>query len=223
MDIHGIVLYEDNDLIIVNKPGGLLSIQDGYNATLPYLKKLLDDHYGRVWTVHRLDKKTSGVMVFARNPSVHRDLNIQFSTRKISKEYIALVHGYPYWDQKEICVPLKPNGDRHHRTVPDRKHGKKAHTTFSILERYELSCRMLVTPKTGLTHQIRAHAAYLGFPVIGDPLYWRLGSINPANTYKYPFPFANLYLHAQSISFKHPVNNTALTFEAPLPEHFNHY
>lgn len=223
MNIRSFILFEDDDLIIVNKPGGLLSIQDGYNADLPCVKNLLDELYSRVWIVHRLDKNTSGILVFAKNQSAHRDLNIQFSNRQIVKEYQACMHGVPLWDQRLIKMPLKINGDRRHRTIPDLKNGKNAVTSFIILKRSRLSCMMKISPKTGLTHQIRTHASLLGFPIIGDNLYWRLGSMNLPNNYQYPYAPDKLYLHAASIEFFHPSTQRRVSFHAPLPEYFNSF
>lgn len=221
MDINSLILFEDNNLVIVNKPSGLLTIPDGYNANLPCVKLMLDDLYDRVWTVHRLDKNTSGILIFAKNQSAHRNLNIQFSNRQISKEYRSCMHGFPLWDQKTISIPLKINGDRRHRTIPDQLNGKNATTSFFVINKTASSCMMKVFPKTGLTHQIRAHASCLGFPIIGDSLYWRLGSIKSQNSYLYPFSQARLFLHAFSITFKHPTSGKSMTFTASLPKYFN--
>ena len=221
MDIKSRIIFDDKDLVIVNKPSGMLSIPDGYNPDLPCVKNALANLFGRIWTVHRLDKKTSGILVFAKNKSAHRELNIQFSRHQIHKEYRARVHGVPVWDRKTIDIPLKVNGDRRHRTVPDSQNGKAAKSTFYVIERLEKTCMMKVVPETGLTHQIRSHSSCLGFPIFGDDLYWRQGNFQESYSYQYPFPQDKLYLHAISISFKHPSLGKNMTFKTPLPDYFN--
>ena len=221
MDIKSCVIYEDDDLVVLNKPGGLLTIPDGYNADLPCVKRALDDLYGRIWTVHRLDKNTSGVLVFAKHVSAHRELNIQFTKHQIHKEYRACVHGFPIWDKKTVDMPLKINGDRHHRTIADLHNGKSARTTFYVLEHTEQACMMQAIPETGLTHQIRAHISLLGFPILGDSLYWRQGNMYSKNNYHYSSTQDRLYLHAITITFKHPTNGKSMVFEASPPEYFH--
>ncbi len=110
------ILYSDPNLLAVNKPSGLLTIPDGYHPELPCAVRLLQASQGRLWVVHRLDKDTSGVLLFARNALTHKILNEQFQNRQVHKIYRAIIAGSPEWEQEEIDLPLKVNGDRQHRT-----------------------------------------------------------------------------------------------------------
>ena len=120
------ILHLDAELIVVNKPAGLPTLPDGYDKTAPYLGGELTAQYGRVWIVHRLDRDTSGAMVVARSAEAHRALNLQFDAHTVTKLYHALVIGVPDWAERTIDLPLRPDGDRRHRTVVDPQRGKAA-------------------------------------------------------------------------------------------------
>ncbi len=170
-DLESALIYDDDDLVIVNKPAGLLTIRDGYSASLPYLLRSLEVHYGRLWVVHRLDKETSGIVVFARNSQSHRILNQQFENRQVKKIYHALVNGSPKWNEKTAALPLRVNGDRRHRTIVDPTRGKPARTELWVLKRWKEVSLIGAIPLTGYTHQIRAHLSAEGFPILADSLY----------------------------------------------------
>ena len=158
-------------------------------------------------------------MVVARNLFTHRQLNMQFEHRKILKIYHALVSGIPDWESMDVDIPLKVNGDRRHRTVPSPLEGKKAKTTFTIVNRYPHGCLVEARPHTGYTHQIRAHLASLGFPILGDTLYQNRQLTQ--NESGHPaLQNTRTFLHAQSITFIHPQNLKKSTFFAPYPEDF---
>jgi RluA family pseudouridine synthase len=165
------VVLEDEALLVINKPPGLLSIPDGYDPSLPHLAGLLQERYGRVWVVHRLDKDTSGVMLFARSADAHRALNQQFEERKTRKEYHAVCVGMPEWETLSITLPLRVNGDRRHRTVIDHQTGKPAETDAAVLQRLGVFTLVSALPHTGYTHQIRTHLAAMALPILDDPLY----------------------------------------------------
>ncbi len=203
------ILFIDEHLLAVNKPAGLPTLPDGYDRSAPCLIDLLKQEYDRLWVVHRLDKATSGVIVFARTAEVHRTLNIAFDSREVHKVYHAITIGAPPWDEYTIDLPLHPDGDRRHRTVIDARHGKPAVTRLRVLERFAQHALIEARPETGRTHQIRAHLAALHSPLMGDVLYGGQATF-----------IERVALHARSIEFDHPVTHAALYIEAPYPPDF---
>lgn len=204
------ILYQDQHLILINKPAGLSVLPDGWEKDSDYLVKLLEQQFGKVFIVHRLDKITSGVMVFARNADTHRTLNIQFEQHTAQKTYHAILEGNPKWDDKTAKHPLRANVGHKHRTMVDNKHGKPSETHFRVIKRYEESALVEAKPMTGRTHQIRVHAYALGHPLVEDVLY------GARDRYGLPRPM----LHAQSLSFIHPATNERVKFSAPHPDDF---
>ncbi len=206
------LLYCDADLLAINKPPGLRTLPDGYDASLPHIRSLLEPQYGRLWIVHRLDKDTSGALLLARSADAHRVLNDQFAAGRVEKVYHALIIGTPAWQEQRVELPLRPNGDRRHRTVVDQERGKPALTELNRLELFEEHALIEARPRTGRAHQIRAHLAALGFPILGDVLYAGRGAEvawmrRPA-------------LHARSLRFLHPANLAELFIQAPYPQDF---
>jgi tRNA pseudouridine32 synthase/23S rRNA pseudouridine746 synthase len=219
------ILFNDKALLVVNKPAGLSTLPDGYNPSLPHIKSVLEQQYGLLWIVHRLDKETSGVLLLARSAEAHRSLNTQFEKRMVSKVYHALVVGNPEWQEKTVNLPLRPNGDRRHRTVVDPQAGKPAVTHLKILERLGHYSLVEVIPETGRTHQIRAHLSASGFFILGDKLYgWRI-NIQPAEKevrYQQDPSLSQrltegMGLHARSLEITHPFSGEKMKFEAPYP------
>jgi RluA family pseudouridine synthase len=215
------VLYSDDSLLVVNKPAGLATLPDGYNPTLPHIKSVLEEQYGPLWVVHRLDKDTSGVLVLACSASAHRSLNTQFEKRLVSKVYHALVDGTPDWQETTVSLPLRSNGDRQHRTVVDMQNGKTTITHFTILERFEKYCLLQAVPETGRTHQIRAHLSGLGLYIIGDKLYHRRDEHQDRDNALPTDPSVGsgvtMALHAQSLELTHPLTGQQLILTAPYP------
>jgi RluA family pseudouridine synthase len=219
------ILYQDDALLVVNKPAGLSTLPDGYNPSLPHIKSVLEQQAGPLWIVHRLDKETSGVLLLARSAVAHRSLNTQFEKHLVSKVYHALVVGTPEWQEKTVRLPLRPNGDRQHRTVIDPQAGKPAVTHLKVLERFGQYSLVEAIPETGRTHQIRAHLSALGLSIAGDKLYGK--RINPRAGEKVRRfqqghdPLISLTdrmgLHARSLEINHPLTEERQKFTAPYP------
>ena len=131
------ILFTDEQLLVINKPAGLPVLPDGWEKDAPYLVKMLEEEYGKVFIVHRLDKVTSGVMVFARTAEAHRALNIQFENHEAEKIYHAIMEGEPKWNEKTTKFPLRANVGKKHRTAVDDKNGKPSETRYRILKRYQ--------------------------------------------------------------------------------------
>ena len=206
-------LYVDQWLLIVNKPSGFLSIQDGYDLQLPHIRNLLEPEYDRCWIVHRLDKETSGAIVVARTKESHRALSLLFEKREILKSYRAVVEGILSENKTEIDLPIRINGDRKHRTVIDQVKGKTASTSIEFISKYEDYSLVSAFPHTGYTHQIRAHLAYIKHPILGDSLY----NLHPKDN-AFDQIINRLALHSYSLEFIHPFTIKTLKVIAPFPE-----
>ena len=203
-----LILFEDGDILIVNKPANLPVLPDGWNPDAPYLLKLLLEIYPEILVAHRLDKVTSGVMVFARTAEAHRALNMQFEKHTTQKLYHAVCVGIPKWDEHTARHKLRINVGHSHRTVVDNGQGSPAETRFKVLKRFSKYALLEASPATGKTHQIRVHAFALGHSLLGDSLY----SAPPTELIDRPA------LHAQSLTFTHPVSAEEITFTAPYPQ-----
>lgn len=220
------ILYVDEDILAINKPAGILTIPDGYDPAKPFLTRILSEQYGRLWTVHRLDRDTSGVLLFARNPQAHRALNLQFERHQVQKIYHLVTYGH--WSQTEIEVnyPLKVNGDRRHRTVVDFTHGKPARTVFRRICALKNGYILLeAQPFSGYTHQIRAHLTSIGFQILGDSLYkpHPVSENHPSHPLPADAPiFQRVALHAFTVTFFHPSQpSREVTVIAPYPTDFS--
>lgn len=204
------IIYEDEHILVIDKPAGIPVLPDGWEQDAPYLVKMLEEEYGKLWVVHRLDKGTSGVMVFARDAESHRALNTQFENHEAQKTYHAIMEGNPKWEEKVTKFPLRANVGKKHRTAVDDKNGKPAETHFRVIKRYQEMALVEAKPMTGRTHQIRVHAYALGHPLLGDVLY------SAQETWIITRPA----LHAQSLSLIHPITNERMKFTAPHPADF---
>ncbi|MDR0644006.1 MAG: RNA pseudouridine synthase [Treponema sp.] len=167
-------IYQDASLIAVNKPSGVSVGGDRWDGDAERLDTLVEAYVGqRVWTVHRIDKDTSGVVVFAKDADTHRLLSAAFEAHIVKKRYIAVVYGVPAWRETVCDLPLAPNGNKKHLTIIDRYQGKASVTRFKIIATAGVFSVLEVFPETGRTHQIRVHASALGHPVVCDSLYCR--------------------------------------------------
>lgn len=228
-EIENLVIYQDEALLVINKPAGLPTLVDGYYPDAPYLLGLVKKTIQPVWVVHRLDRQTSGVILFALSAQAHRNLNIQFEKRETQKIYHAIVNGIPSWDRKTVNLRLRVNGDRKHRTVVDAMRGKPSSTTLQIIETYLKYSLISAEPHSGRTHQIRAHLAAIQLPIVVDPLYGDGQSLTiPDQTEisnnQYPTNITRLErlgLHAYQICLSHPTTHKPIEFFAPYPEDFS--
>lgn len=168
MKISDYIIHEDDQLVAVNKPAGMLSIQD--RAGNPALKNFLQDKYGDIFTVHRLDRDTSGVIVFARNEAAHRQLSLLFEGRDVAKYYVGLVHGKPAHHSGTVDIGLMEHPVRKGMMVANRK-GKPSVTDYEVLESFRQYSWMQFRIHTGRMHQIRVHMKELGTPIVCDELY----------------------------------------------------
>ena len=213
------VLYEDNDIIVVNKPKGMVvhpanGNPDGtlVNAIMAICKNSLSGIGGEIrpGIVHRLDKDTSGVLIIAKNDNSHINLSNQIKNREVNKKYIALVRGVVKENEATINMPIS-------RSMKDRKkmavnkNGKEAITHFKVLDRFKENTLLEIKIDTGRTHQIRVHLSQIGYPIVGDFVY---------SNGKNPYGVKGQMLHAKSIEFKHPNTEKLMKVEAPIPEYF---
>ncbi|MEE2756009.1 MAG: pseudouridine synthase [Myxococcota bacterium] len=202
------VIFEDNYLVVINKPSGLLSASGRHWTTADNAQFRLSAQLGcemPVMLVHRLDQDTSGLMVFAKEPKTHRLLSAAFMERKVEKNYIAVVDGTPTETTGVIDLPLATNRAGRPRQVVDLVSGKPSRTEYQVMGQTRQGTALNLVPITGRTHQLRVHCAHptgLSCPIIGDDLY----GISPPST--------RLLLHANRIKFNHPITQNTVELEA---------
>lgn len=221
------VIYSDNDIVVLNKRSGLLIAADRYDTEAPRLDLAAEQEFGKLYAVHRIDKDTSGIIIYARNMESHRSLSMQFENRETEKTYHCLVNGRPLWQTLHVDLSLQPDGDVRHRTVVNSRFGKQAVTDFRLIGVCGPFSWIEACPKTGRTHQIRVHLAENGLCIVCDPLYsgnqkpirlsdikrkWH-GDVLEEN------PLLNrLGLHAYKLVITHPETGERMTFTAPYPK-----
>lgn len=210
------IRYEDDDLMVINKPRGMV-VHPGaghYSGTLVnallHHSPALSGVNGTVrpGIVHRLDKDTSGVLVAAKNDRAHEELARQFKARTVRKTYLALVYGGPGGERGTIDAPVGRHPRRRKRMAANVPYGRRAVTHYEVVRRYKGYTLLRLTPETGRTHQIRVHLTHIGLPLVGDLVY---GRARPALGIKGQF------LHADTLGFVHPGTGKRLSFTAPLP------
>lgn len=200
------ILHRDDDLLVAVKPAGLLSVPGKGAHLADCFETRLRAADPAVLLVHRLDRDTSGVMVFARRAAAQRHLGLQFEKRQVAKHYVARVAGAVADEAGEIDLPLRtdwPNRPRQ-MVAPD---GRAATTGWRVLARSAGETRVALSPRTGRSHQLRVHLLALGHPILGDPLYAE-GSARA---------HPRLMLHAEGLSFRHPTGGGPVEFGAPCP------
>ncbi|MDR2484786.1 MAG: RNA pseudouridine synthase [Treponema sp.] len=240
------IIYEDNLILGVNKASGIPVSAVRWDNSGERLDKMLNALYAgpegtpagenkppffsrRVFTVHRIDQDTSGIVIFAKDRETHKRLSNAFESRLVTKRYVAVIHGRPSWKEAACDLPLAPDGDARHRTIIDKYQGKKSLTRFRLLGSAGNYGVIEALPETGRTHQIRVHLAALGHPVACDPLY---GNLKPVflSSFKRGWRgdplkerplLARLGLHAASLVLPgcrgDPGTGGSMTLQAPLP------
>lgn len=216
------IIYEDKDLLVINKPRGMVvHPAPGHakgtlvNALLSYCRDLSGiGGVMRPGIVHRLDKDTSGLLIVAKNDFAHRALSGQLKERELRREYIALVNGKVKPEVGRIEAPIGRH-PRHRKKMAVVTGGREAVTCYRVLKYFDRYSLLQLNLETGRTHQIRVHLAYLGYPVVGDPTYAKgsTGDLPPELT-------APQALHARRITFTHPRTRKTMQFSTPLPEEF---
>jgi tRNA pseudouridine32 synthase/23S rRNA pseudouridine746 synthase len=199
------LIYQDDALLIVNKPAGLLAVPGRGADKQDCLSARLLAHFPDSLVVHRLDMATSGLIVFARGMAMQRRLSQMFREREVSKRYVAVVSGKLEQEANEIALPLICDWPNRPKQMVDHTQGKPSLTRYRLQGPDGLNSRVELEPVTGRTHQLRLHMAAIDHPILGDALY---GDVSSA---------PRLLLHAKSLSFKHPVSGEPLNFSSSSP------
>ena len=213
------IVYEDEYLMVINKPSGLV-VHPGsgnkdntlVNGLMYYTKNLSDiGDSDRPGIVHRLDKDTSGLMLVAKENKTHEILSEEFKKHNIHREYIALVDGVIEVSRGTIDAPIKRSKENYQKMTVAAG-GKKAITNFEVIKRYKNNTLIRLVLETGRTHQIRVHMSYIGYPIHNDPVYNKKVSTSFGQ-----------FLHSEYLKFIHPITKKELEFRCPLPDEFQEY
>ncbi len=202
------VLHVDEDLLVVDKPSGLLSVPGKALEHADCLERRAQERFPEARIVHRLDMDTSGVMVLAMNAAAHRHLGLQFERRKTEKTYIADVWGVLPTDEGEVDLPLVCDWPNRPKQMVSFEHGKSALTKWRVVERKLETTRVRLFPHTGRSHQLRVHMLSLGHPILGDRFYADGEALSAS---------PRLALHAESLIVHHPKGGERFRFDADCP------
>ena len=201
------ILHQDHELLIVNKPSGLLSVPGRGEHLADCLIARIQAVFPEALLVHRLDRDTSGVMVFAMTPHAQRHLGLQFEKRQVKKVYISRVYGEVEGSEGTVDLPLIVDWPNRPRQHVDHENGKPAVTDWKVAKRGDGETRMRLFPQTGRSHQLRVHMRELGHPILGDPFYATGAALDAPR----------LMLHAESLRLRHPDGGRGMTFKAKCP------
>ena len=201
------LLHEDHEIVVVDKPAGLLSVPGKGAHLADCLLARVQEAFPTALLVHRLDRDTSGVMVFAQTPHAQRHLGLQFEKRQTKKTYVAMVWGHLEPKSGTVDLPLIVDWPNRPRQMVCHETGKEAVTDWRVLRHGQEETRVRLMPKTGRSHQLRVHMLALGHPILGDPLY--------ATGAAAAFP--RLMLHSEELRLRHPDGGAGMRFRAKAP------
>ena len=210
------ILHEDDNFIAVHKPAGLIVVDDRWDKGKITLRSLVESlcKGNKVWVVHRLDKETTGVILFAKNAEAHRFANSLFEQRGLLKEYHAIVKGTVQKDADVIDKPIKEDIYQPGRVII-HKQGKPSVTEIEVLERFRGFSYIKAVPQSGRMHQIRVHMAHIGHPLLGGPVYGKASKV--LRPLLDSLQFLRQALHARELGFIHPVSGESMRFSSMLP------
>lgn len=223
------IIYQDDDILIVNKPSGTLTIPDRFDLTIPSIRTIAENQFEKIFIVHRLDRDTSGILLLAKNADAHRDLSLQFENLSAKRIYHAVTEQVIHQDSLKIDLPLMPDPRHQGRTIPSAR-GKESLSIVNVKQRFKHSTLVEVDLVTGRHHQIRVHLSAVGYPLLVDELYGNnkdffLSSIKrkfnlKKNDTENPI-ISRVSMHAYSLTFVHPVTKEEMTFTAEYPKDFS--
>lgn len=223
IDFKELIIFEDIDYLAINKPAGISTLEDRKNNY--HLLSMAKGYLSDIQVCHRIDKDTSGVLVFAKNQASYKQLSLQFQNREVTKIYHAVVQGQTHFDSQFVDLPLIVK--THGKVRWDQRKGKESSTYFHTIQNFQSNSLVKCTPVTGRKHQIRVHLNYLGCSIVGDTMYdgqpiylsqikrkYKPGQREEAQM------ISRMALHAKLISFN-SMDNTINTIEADYPKDFN--
>ena len=203
------ILYQDKYLVAVSKPSGLLSVPGRGENKADSMATRVQSEYADALVAHRLDRDTSGLLIFPRGAVIHRQISMMFEKREMTKSYVAVVMGKFELEQGEVDMPLMVDWPNRPRHIVDATNGKPAQTRYKVIsfDAASNTSRVALEPITGRTHQLRVHMQALGHPIVGDTLYG--GNADGR--------VPRLLLHAHTLDFIHPVSGKPMNLISPLP------
>ncbi|WP_323034859.1 pseudouridine synthase [Pararhodobacter sp.] len=202
-----VILYVDDDILVADKPSGLLSVPGRGEDRADCLIARLREQFPEILLIHRLDLDTSGVIIFALTPQAQVHIGQQFEKRKTHKRYVACVAGHPAEDKGQIDLPLIVDWPNRPRQKVCQETGRAAQTDWKLLRHEGENSRVVLKPLTGRSHQLRVHMLAMGHPILGDPLY----ATGAAAAYP------RLMLHAEELRLRHPRTGATVSFRSPVP------
>lgn len=203
------MVYKDAEILVLSKPSGLLSVSGRKEEHQDCLESRVQKEFPEARIIHRLDMDTSGLMIMARNAATHRNIGLQFERRKTKKTYIARIWGAIEEEGGHVDLPLLCDWPNRPIQRIDLTRGKNAQTDWAVIEREETGItRVMLSPITGRTHQLRVHMAEVGHPILGDDFYAHEKAYKAA---------PRLQLHAHKLTVHHPEDGRLITFESPCP------